>query len=324
MSKRQQIAVQERKPKFTPISPEETRVSSLELFFRKASLSAITMVGLGYVLVNAPIAILIGHSISTTSIASQADVSAIASRIMFLMASGVSIVLGLLLIFGAVRFYERGNVKGIAFLGVSLSSFYLLCLGIGSILLLSETAPSALTLTIAPLIIIASAALYASSNSRSRLLGSVTGVIGGAALAYAIFNLRVLELVFEWNIPFTGPFLSFTVLESAVVILAPIAAVVHEIFDQHEERPISRVFTLLIGLVYGLGAFIGSIVLSMSFWDWIWKSPWIGPFQGSPEWVMNTIVFWSASLVLMDIGGVLLIAVACLGFICVARELSKP
>jgi hypothetical protein len=39
---------------------------------------------------------------------------------------------------------------------------------------------------------------------------------------------------------------------------------------------------------------------------------------------MNMIVFWSASLVLMDIGGILMMIAALIGFIFVARELSKP
>jgi hypothetical protein len=64
-------------------------------------------------------------------------------------------------------------------------------------------------------------------------------------------------------------------------------------------------------------------VLSMSFWNLIWQSSWTGLFHGLSDWVANIIVFWSASLVLMDIGGTLLIGVAGLGFVCMARELSR-
>jgi len=324
MGKRQQVVVQEHRPVSMLIPAEETRASRLELFTRKMSLAAITMLGIGYVLVNAPAAILVGSSMFSIPIASQADVAAIAGRILFLMALAISASIGVLFIYGAVQFYERGKVKGVIFLGVSLGAFYLLCLGVGSTLLLSEPSSAALTLTIAPLIVIAGTALYTSSNPRCRLLGSSIGVVGGITLAYAILNLRALDLVFGWDIPFTGPFLSLTLLESAVVVLAPVAATVHTIFSYGgEERPIPNVFALLVALVYGLGTFIGSITLSMSFWNRIWQSPWSGPFYGLPEWFANMIVFWSASLVLMDIGGILLIAVACLGFVCVARELSK-
>ena len=322
MGKQQQAVVQQQKPRFTPIPAEEARASRLELLFRKICLAAITMLGIGYTLVSAPSAILIANSLSTIPLASQPNIDAIAGRILFLMASSVSIVLGVLLIFGGVQFYERGKVKGVAFLGISLGSFQLLCLGTGSTLLAGTNAAT-LALTCAPIIVTAAAALYTSSDPRCRLLGSATGVLGGAVLAYAILNLRLLYLIFGWDVPFTGPFLSLTVLESVAVVLAPAVAAGHAILSYvREERAISHVFTLLIAMVYGLGAFVGSIVLSMSFWNWIWKSPWIGPFYGAPDWFMNIIVFWSASLVLMDIAGILLVAAACVGFICVARGLS--
>jgi len=324
MGKRQQVVLQEQKPRFTPILAEEPSVSRLERLFKKVALAAITMLGIGYVLINAPIALLLGYSVSSIPISSQANVIAISGRIMFLIASTLSAFLGVLFVFAAVQFYEHGKVKGVAFLGVSIASFYLLCLGVGSTLLLSEANLATLALTTAPLIAVASTALYTSPNPSFKLAGSVIGIAGGSVLAYAIFNLHVLDLVFAWDIPFTGPFLALTILESAVVALAPIAAAAHAIFSHSkEELPISHVFTLLIALVYGLGALAGSIVLSMSFWNWIWQSPWTGPFYGLPDVLMNIIVFWSASLVLMDISGVLLIAVACLGFICVGRELSK-
>jgi len=325
MGKRQQAVLQQQKPRFTPIPVEEPRESRLEIFFRKTALAAITMLGIGYVLVNAPVAVLIGYSVSTIPIASQANVGAIAGRLLFLMAVSISILLGVLFVFGAVQFYERGRVKGVAFLGASLACFYLLCLGVGSMLLSSEANIASLTMIVAPLIVIASAAFYTSSNSSFKLLGSVTGIVGGVVLGYAIFNLRALDLVFAWDIPFTGPFLSLVILESAAVVLAPIAATAYAIISHATgERRIPHVLTLLTALVYGLGTFVGSILLSMSFWNWIWKSPFTGPFQSLPEWFVNMIVFWSASLVLMEVGGLLLIAVACLGFICVGRELSKP
>jgi hypothetical protein len=324
MGKRQQVVVQEQRPLSAHVQVHEPRAGRLELLFRKMSLAAMTMMGIGYVLVNAPVAILIGDSILRIPIASHADVMAVAGRILFLMALTISTSLGVLFIYGAVQFYERGKVKGVIFLGVALGAFYLLCLGVGSTLLLSEPNPAALTLAIAPMFVVASAALYISSSQRWRLAGSAIGIVGGIILAYAISNLRALDLVFGWGIPFTGPFLSLSFLESAVVILAPIAATVHAAFGySKEEHPIPHAFTLLVALVYGLGTFVGSIILSMSFWNLIWQSPWTGPFHGLPEWVANMIVFWSASLVLMDIGGILLIAVACLGFVCMARELSK-
>ncbi len=323
MGKRQQVVVQEQgQPAQIPV--HEFRVGRLELLFRKMALAAATMTGIGFILVNAPVAMLIGDSLLRIPISSQANVMAIAGRVLFLMALIISALLGVLVIFGAVQFYERGTVKGVVFLGTVLGAFYLLCLGVGSSLLLPEPNQAALALAVAPMFVVAGAALYISSDQRWKLLGSATGIVGGVILAYSINNLRALDLIFAWNISFTGPFLSLTLLESAAVILAPVAAMVHAVFSySHEERPIPHAFSLLVALAYGLGAFVGSIVLSMSFWNLIWQSPSVGIFHGLSELAANTVVFWSASLVLVDVGGILLTVVASLGFVCMARELSK-
>ncbi len=324
MGKPQQAAVQEQRPIPAQVPANEFRANRLELLFRKIGLAAITMIGLGYVLVNAPVAMLIGDSILRIAIASQTDVLTVAGKVLFLMALTISIFLGVLLIFSGVQLCERGRVKGVAFLGVVLGAFHLLCLGIGSTLLLPEPNAAALALAIAPMFMVASAALYISYSQRWRLFGSGVGIVGGIILAYSISNLRAFDLIFAWSLPFTGPFLSLTLSESAVAILAPVAATVQVSFSySKEEHLIPRAFALLVALVYGLGTFIGSTILSMGFWNLIWQSPWVGPFHSLSDGATNIVVFWSASLVLMDVGGILLIAVACLGFICIARELSK-
>jgi hypothetical protein len=149
-------------------------------------------------------------------------------------------------------------------------------------------------------------------------------IAGGVALAYAIFNFRSLDLIFAWGLQFSGPFMALTVLESAAIILGSVAACVNSLFGEYfDARPFSHMSILLVALVYGIGIFIGSLVLSMSLWDLMWKSPWIGPLNSISEWVMSTVVFWSASLILIDIAGILLIAGACLGFIYVSQELSQ-
>jgi len=324
MGKIEQVAVQKQVTKFSPVQTEERRATRVELLLRKIVLAALTMLGIGYVLVNAPIAVLIGYSASTFPIASQANVSAVAGRTLFFMASIIASILGALFIFCAVQFYERSQVKGTVLLGALLGSFYLLCLGVGSTLLLSEINLSALMLIVAPLLVATSVAAYTSPSTRFRIVGAVLSMVGGVTLAYAIFNFRILDLVFAWDIPFTGPFMSLIVLESAVVILGPAAASVSSLLSQRlEERPVTHVLILLVALVYGVGAFVGSFVLSLNFWNLIWKSPWLGPFNGVADWIMSTVVFWSASLVLMDIGGVLLIVGACLGFVYVAQEFSQ-
>jgi len=127
MGKRQQVVVQEQRPVSAHAPMHEFRADRLELLFRKMSLAALTMIGIGYVLVNAPVAMLIGDSILRIPIASQTNVMAIAGRALLLTALTASIFLGVLFIFGAVQFYERGKVKAVVFLGVVLGAVYLLC-----------------------------------------------------------------------------------------------------------------------------------------------------------------------------------------------------
>lgn len=323
MGKIEQVAVQQPAQRLVPAQTGETQVSKVELLLRKVVLAALTMLGIGHILTNAPIALLIGHSASALPIVSQANVSAIAGRILFLMASIISAGLGGLFILGAVKFYERSQTRGFIFLGVLLGSFYLLCLGAGSTLLLSEKNLMALMLIGAPILVVVSAAAYVLPHTRFKVIGFVSGTVGGVILAHVILNLRMLNFIFPWDIPFTGPFMTLTVLESAIVVLGPLAAFTNSFGQRREHRPVAHMFTSLVALVYGVGVFIGSLVLSMSFWDLIWKSPWGGVFHNLPEWMMSTIVLWSASLVLMDIGGVLLIVSACLGFVFVAREFSQ-
>jgi len=161
-------------------------------------------------------------------------------------------------------------------------------------------------------------------NSRFKLAGSISGIVGGALLAYALFNVRIFELVFDWGIPLNGPFMSLLTLEGIVVILGPVAAFIHSIVGANRtESPLAHASILSVALVYGIGMFVGSLVLSMSLWDLVWKSPWSGPLSGLPSWVISTIVFWSASLLLIDLGGIILIITACLGFVFVAKEFSQ-
>lgn len=326
MGKIEQVTIQEpkRKPQFKSLQKREVRANVLELLLRKVTLAALTMLGIGYVLVNVPIALLIADAMTNIPIASQANVNALAGRGVFLAASIIAAILGVLVIYGAVQFYEHSKIKGTVFLGMLLGSFYLLCLGVGSTILLSETNVFASLLIISPVLVALSTTMHTSPDTRLKLFGSILGIAGGVTLAYVVFNFKPLNLVFEWNVPFTGPLMSMTVLESMAIILGSTAACVNSLFDHlYEARPFAHATVLLAALVYGLGALIGSLVVSMSFWNLIWKSPWLGPFYGISEWVMSTIVFWSASLVLMDIGGILLIAAACLGFVHVAREFSK-
>jgi len=302
----------------------ETRIVGIQLTLRKLVLSALTMLGVGYIMVNLPVMILLGYFLSIIPISSQTNIAAISGRILFIMASAISSILGVVMVLGGVKFYEGNSTKGTTFLGVVLASFYLLCLGIGSTLLLPSGNLTGFLLLVAPVLAMFGAVTYMVPHSRFKLAGSISGMVGGALLAYALFNIRIFELVFDWGISFTGPFMSLLALECITVILGPVAAFIHSIVGANREaKPLAHTSIFLVALVYGIGLFIGSLVLSMSFWDLVWKSPWIGPLTGLPSWVTNTVVFWSASLILMDIGGIILIITACLGFGFVAKEFSQ-
>lgn len=302
----------------------ETRIAGIELTLRKMVLSALTMLGVGHIMVNLPVMILLGYFLSTIPISSQANIAAISGRILFIIALAISSSLGIALVLSGVKFYEGNPTKGTAFLGVLLGSFYLLCLGIGSTLLLPSGNLTGFLLLVAPVLAMFGAATYMVPSSRFKLAGSISGIVAGALLAYALFNVRIFELVFNWGIPFNGPFMSLLTLECITVILGPVAAFIHAIVGaKREARPLAHASILLVALVYGIGLLVGSLFLSMSLWDIVWKSPWNGPLNGLPAWVMSTIVFWSASLFLIDLGGIILIITACLGFGFVAKEFSQ-
>lgn len=294
-----------------------------EPLLKKMVLVAFTILGIGFILVNVPITILLGYSIAQFEISSQQIVAEISGKILFILASIALMIVGLLFVMGAVQYYERTITKGVVFLGTLVAAFYLLCLGVGSILLIQETNIDALLMLSGSVLIVLSVALYIMPSSPIKIGGAIIGVLGGVVIARVIYNVSILELVFKWDIPFTGPFMSMAVLEGVVIVLGPIAALAHLFSSNHiEGKPLTHVFLSLIGLIYGIGLFVGSLFLSLSFWNWIWKSPWIGPFHEMPNWVLSTVVFWSASLILIAIGGILLVISSFVGFISVAQEFS--
>jgi len=322
MQKAEEITVET--ARFSVPQRVETRIVGIELTLRKLVLSALTMLGVGYIMVNLPVMILLGYFWSTLSISSQANIAAISGRMLFIIASAISLGLGIAIVLGGVRFFEGDSTKNAAFLGVLLASLYLLCLGIGSTLLLPSGSLASFLLLVAPVLAIFGAATYMVPHSRFKLAGSISGVVGGALLVYALFNVHIFELVFNWGIPFTGPFMSLLALEGIAVILGPVAALIHAVVGaKREGKPLAHASILLVGLVYGIGVFVGSLVLCMNLWDLVWKSPWTGPLSNLPTWVISTVIFWSASLFLINIGGIILIITACLGFVFVTREFSQ-
>ncbi len=283
-----------------------------------------TVLGLGYILPNIAIVLILSYFLSQTDISSLQMVTQISGIILFLIASIVMMVIGAALIMGGMRYNKRKpSPKGIIFLGVMFASFYLLCLGVGSALLLSQINLNVGLLIVGPIFIMVSAAVYMVPSIASRLMGHTLGIIGGFLLAIVTFNFQTLGVATGWDVPFPGLFMSLTVMEGIAMILGAIAVAIYSSFAERNEKPVAYVLLSIVGLIYGIGVFIGPLILSFSFLDIVWKAPWLGPLYGLPNWVVDTTIFWSASLILLEIGGILLILSSCLGFVFAAQEFSR-
>jgi len=305
------------------VSLKVPEIGGVEAALQKLVLAAATLLGVGYVVVNIPIIVLLGYHFSLIPISSLQNVSELAGVTLFLMASILLMILGCFFIIGGLQYYRGGAHQGVVFLGSLLASFYLICLGAGSMLIVSQVNISVMLLIISAVLVMGAAAIYMGRPFPFKLVGSALGIIGGILLAIAIFNHQFLELIFDWGIPFPGPFMSIAAMEAIVVILGPVTAFIYSILAGRREEPIAHAFLSIVALVYGIGMFIGSQVLAFSFLNFLWKAPWEGPFYGVPQWIFGTVAFWSASLFLLMVGGIILIACSCVGFIFSAQEFAQ-
>ena len=310
-------------------SSQKNETNTMQSIMRKLVLAAGIIVGIGYILVNIGGAIMIGYSLSSLSIITS-EILPISGAVLFLVAQIVIVVTGIFLILGGLQYFKVGDPpQGVMFFGTLLASFYLLCLGIGSELLLTQLNFNIILLIVAPITVMVGTAIYMIPSFRLRLIGSILGIVGGILLAFVMLDPPTLQLVLGgmdnmWNdVPFSGPFMSMSFLEGMAIVLGSVAALVHSIFAERKEDLLTHVIFAIAGLVYGIGLFVGSLVLSFSFLDLLWKAPWLGPFYDAPDWVFGTGVFWSASLLILVIGGVVLIVCACLGFAFAAQEFSQ-
>ncbi|UCE57635.1 MAG: hypothetical protein JSW19_00020 [Candidatus Bathyarchaeota archaeon] len=301
-----------------------TEMGGVETILRKLVFAAATLLGVGYIVIDVPIVILLGYKFVEIPIDSMQNITRIASTTLFLMASVLLIVLGCFFIIGGLQFYRGGAHQGVIFLGSLLASFYLLCFGAGSLLIDSQLNLGGMLLTVSPVLIMVAAAVYMGRSSPFKLVGSVLGIAGGIFLALGLLSHQTIEVVFEWGVRFPGPFMSMAVMEAIVVILGSVTAFIYSVFAERKEEPVSHVFLSIVALVYGIGVFIGSQVLALELLDLLWKSSYEGAVLFDlPQWFSGTVAFWSASLFLLMIGGIVLIASSCIGFIFAAQEFTQ-
>lgn len=331
----------------TDLSPEKDKVQKLRKvdaastttpiavpriasYLRKLILGMTTILGLGYILPNVATIVVLAYILSTLRISSQEIVFQISGTILFLIASVLLIALGIFIMTLGIRYYKNVSCSDVVFGGVMLASFYLLCLGLGSVLLSPQISLSDVLLVVSPVLIMVSTAAYMVPSFPYRLGGSLLAIVSGVLLAIAIANVPPLSRVLAWKIegtggtvPFSGPFMSLTLSEGMVVILGSITALVNSLPYKRKTKPLTHVLFSTMGLVYGISLFIGAFLLSFSFLNIVWKAPWLGPLHGQPSLIFGAVIFWSASLLMLEIGGLVLILVSCLGLAYTAKEFSQ-
>ncbi|NIS79769.1 MAG: hypothetical protein GTO14_06080 [Anaerolineales bacterium] len=294
------------------------RTERSQSLFRRLLVSALFVLGAGYALNSVPVILMFHYRFSQLSLSSFQNVLAVIGMLLIMFASVIFIALGVLVVVGAIKYSLGDFSRGIVVVGVFLGSLYLLCLGVGSVLLISESSWGAVLLTVSPMLFMTAIACHASSTRRAKLVGSVVGLLGGIIFTLALspaFRVQIFKLVFtEWDVLVPGPFMSMAVVEGPALAVGSLAALFHSMLDENGENPVKYALYPIAALVYGFGMVIGPLVLSLSFLNLLWKAPWLGPLHNAPDLISSTITFWSASLVILIIGGILLILASLAGF----------
>jgi len=284
----------------------------------------LNVLGIGYVLVNLAVLILLGYYLSQHSITSLEEVTQIGGMTLFIIASAMLMAVGCLLIVGGIQHYRGNTTQRVILMGVLFTSFYVLCLGIGSALLRSQSDVGAVLLSISPVLMMVGVTAYVAPSSLFKIVGSIVGIAGAIPLAVGIFTLQPLSLVFtDWDVLFPGPFMSMALLEGVAVILGSVAVFTHSLLSERKEKSVSQALLSLVGIIYGIDVFIGPLVLSFGLTNLLWKAPWMPPLNGAPYFVYGTTILWSVSLLILAIGGILLTLSSFLEFMFVTKGMSK-
>ncbi len=112
--------------------------------------------------------------------------------------------------------------------------------------------------------------------------------------------------------------MSFTVIEGLALVLGSSAAFGYSMLARHRKGLVKYGLYPIATLVYGVGLFVivGPLILSFSFLDLLWKAPYPGQvLSNAPSWILEVVAFWSASLVILVLGGILLILSSFAGFV---------
>jgi len=99
---------------------------------------AAVFIGLGYVLPSIATVVMLTHFSSQYPIESMENIYWFPGIIIFIIASILLITVGIFIVFGGLQYFVGIVSQKIMFVGIMLSSFYLLCLGTGYALILQE------------------------------------------------------------------------------------------------------------------------------------------------------------------------------------------
>jgi len=294
----------------------------LDSVLRKMVSVAAVFIGLGYILPSIATIIMLNYSSAQYPIEPGENIYWFSGTIVFIIASILFMTVGVFIVFGGLQYLAGIVSQKTIFVGIMLSSFYLLCLGTGSALILQEVNLLTLLLVSTAILVVASATVYMVPSLRLKFVACLLGIVSGVALTNAALNSPILDLALKLDVPFPGPFMSVAILEGLTIGLASITGLIYSLLG-NGESPMISVFLSMVSLIYGIGVFVGSLVLSLNFLNLVWKAPWELALYGQPDWVLSTVIFWAASLGMLDIGGIILILAACVGFILATKQFSQ-
>lgn len=293
----------------------------------KFVLASVIMLGVGIVASNIATVVITGYKFSQIPPESAEKAAELSGLTLFLIAFMMLIITGVFVIIGAAQYnIDKTPPRRVVSFGVQIASIYLLFLSIGS-LFLSEM-KLGLILLVSSVLIMIGVGVYISGAQRSKTIGSCIWAAGGILLAYSNFQFSPLESAFNWPLPFTGLFLSMPITEAIAILIVSLGMSVHTFFSEilKWESHLNKVILCAVGIIYGVGVVAGSLQFSLNILTYVWKAPWPpvplhpSPFYGLPEWVINTLIYWAASKIVLGIGAILLIVTSCLGFVGTMKE----
>ena len=295
----------------------------------KLVLASVILFGVGFISSNIATVIIAGYKLSQIQPDSAENAMRLSGLTLFLIAFLVLLILSVFIIVGGTQYnIDKTPPRRIVLFGIQIASIYLLCLSIGS-LFLSEMQLGIVLLVGSVLLMIGTGA-YASGSQRSRIIGACMWAAGGICLAYSNFQFSPLKSAFSWDLPFTGLFLSMPINEAIAILIVSLGTVAHTFFSEvlDWESHLNKAILCTVGIVYGVGVIAGSLLFSLNILTYVWKAPWPymegsipSPFYGLPDWVINTLLYWAASTIVLAIAAVLLIVASCLGFVETAKGL---